>query len=260
MVVFFDIDGTIVDNATQIIPDSAVEAIRLLRRNGHIPVVNTGRPFGHIDPRIRQLEFDGWICACGMEVILNGTFLHRDYSSEALCSFVFDQCKKNRMLIQAEAADALYYDADMTYTPAPLQEAARLAKKGIRVMPYQEAEDRSFIKFVTHETQESDRAAFLAAVEPFFHPIIHPGTMIEYSKQGNTKAKGMERLLEALHIPGAETFAIGDSENDLPMFAVAGTTICMGDGMENLKKAATYITDPVLGDGVFHALRHFGLI
>ena len=90
--------------------------------------------------------------------------------------------------------------------------------------------------------------------------MIHPGTMIEYSKRGNTKAKGMERLLEALHIPRAETFAIGDSENDLPMFAVAGTTICMGDGMENLKKAADHITDPVLGDGVFHALRHFGLI
>ena len=30
MVVFFDIDGTIVDNETQIIPESTVEAIRLL--------------------------------------------------------------------------------------------------------------------------------------------------------------------------------------------------------------------------------------
>ena len=52
MVVFFDIDGTIVDNETQIIPDSTVEAIRLLKQNGHIPVVNTGRPYGQVDPRI----------------------------------------------------------------------------------------------------------------------------------------------------------------------------------------------------------------
>ena len=44
MVVFFDIDGTVVDNDTQIIPDSTVEAIRLLRENGHLSVVNTGRP------------------------------------------------------------------------------------------------------------------------------------------------------------------------------------------------------------------------
>ena len=79
MVVFFDIDGTIVDDATQIIPESAVEAIGALRRNGHLPVVNTGRPFGHIDPRVRAMDFGGWICGCGMEVILNGEFVYQDY-------------------------------------------------------------------------------------------------------------------------------------------------------------------------------------
>lgn len=260
MVVFFDIDGTVVDNDTQIIPESAVEAIRLLRRNGHIPVVNTGRPFGQIDPRVRALDFDGWICACGMEVILNGEFLFKDYPAPELCSFVIEQCSKNKMLIQAETATHLYYDGTLAYTPAPLQEADRLAKKGIQVVPYQSVEDRSFIKFVTHETDESNRAAFLEAVEPYFEYMIHRGTMIEYTKRGHTKAGGMERLLKALNIPREETFAIGDSENDLPMFAMAGTTICMGDGMDKAKAAATYVTDSVLEDGIFNALRHFGLI
>ena len=46
----------------------------------------------------------------------------------------------------------------------------------------------------------------------------------------------------------------------LPMFAMAGTTICLGDGVESVKAAADYVTDPVLGDGVFNALRHYGLI
>ena len=260
MVVFFDIDGTVVDNDTQIIPESAVEAIRLLRENGHLPVVNTGRPFGQIDPRIRALDFGGWICACGMEVIVNGEFVYQDYPTPELCAFVIDQCSKNKMLIQAETATSLYYDGTMTYTPAPLQEANRLAEKGIRVIPYQEVEDRSFIKFVTHETEESNRAAFLAAMEPFFEPMIHRGTMIEYTKRGNTKARGMELLMQKLQIPKEETFAIGDSENDLPMFAVAGTTICMGDGMDKLKEVASYITDPVLGDGIYNGLKHFGLI
>ena len=260
MVVFFDIDGTIVDNETQIIPESTVEAIRLLRRNGHIPVVNTGRPFGQMDPRILELGFDGWVCACGMEVILNGEFLYQDYPSEEVCNFIIDQCEKHNMLIQAETAGDLYYNGDRAYTPAPLREADRLAKKGIRVIPYQTVENRSFIKFVTHETEESDRAGFLAASAPYFDPIIHRGTMIEYCKQGNTKARGMELLLRTLGTPKEETFAIGDSENDLTMFAVAGTTICMGDGMEKLKAAATYVTDAVLDDGIFNALRHFGLI
>lgn len=260
MVVFFDIDGTIVDNETQIIPESTVEAIRLLRSNGHVPVVNTGRPFGQLDPRIRELGFDGWVCACGMEVILKGEFLYQDYPSREVCEFIIEQCDKYRMLIQAETDKELYYNGDREYTPAPLREASRLAKKGIRVIPYQSVEDRSFIKFVTHETEESDRAGFLAATTPYFDAMIHRGGMIEYCKRGNTKARGMERLLQILGTPREETFAIGDSENDLTMFSVAGTTICMGDGMESLKAEAMYVTDSVLENGIFNALRHFGLI
>ena len=260
MVVFFDIDGTIVDNETQIIPDSTVEAIRLLKQNGHIPVVNTGRPYGQVDPRFLELGFDGWVCACGMELLLNGEFVYQDYPSKQLCDYIIEQCEKHNMLIQAETDKELYYNGERTYTPAPLREANRLAKKGIHVIPYQSVEDRRFIKFVTHETEESDRAGFLEATRAYFDPMIHRGTMIEYSKRGNTRAKGMERLLQILNVPKEETFAIGDSENDLTMFAVAGTTICMGDGMEKLKEAATYITDSVLEDGIFNALRHYGLI
>ena len=70
MVVFFDIDGTVVDDDTQIIPESAVRAVERLRENGHLAVVNTGRPYSHIDPRVRQMAFGGWICGCGMEIRL----------------------------------------------------------------------------------------------------------------------------------------------------------------------------------------------
>ena len=68
MVIFFDIDGTIIDNETQIIPQSALRAVEALGRNGHIAVVNTGRPYSHIDPRIREMAFGGWVCGCGMEI------------------------------------------------------------------------------------------------------------------------------------------------------------------------------------------------
>ena len=70
MVVFFDIDGTIVDDRTQIIPESAVRAVERLGENGHLAVVNTGRPYSHIDPRVREMAFGAWICGCGMEIKL----------------------------------------------------------------------------------------------------------------------------------------------------------------------------------------------
>lgn len=260
MVVFFDIDGTVVDNDTQIIPESAVAAIRLLRENGHLPVVNTGRPYGHIDPRIRAMEFDGWICACGMEVILNGEYLYRDYPSKEICHRIAEAAHRCGLLIQAEGETELFYDETMTYSGFSAREAVRLAAKGVRVVPFSAVPDFSFVKFVTHDIEGSNRAAFLEVAREEFDCFIHEGTMIEYAKRGNTKARGMERLMEALKIPREETFAIGDSGNDLPMFAHAGTTICMGNGMDILKEKAHYVTAPLLEDGIYKALKHFGLI
>ena len=45
MVIFFDIDGTIVDDSTKIIPESTIRAIEKLKEKGHVPIINTGRPY-----------------------------------------------------------------------------------------------------------------------------------------------------------------------------------------------------------------------
>ena len=59
-IVFFDLDGTLVDEDGNI-PPSAALAIRRLRENGHYCVVNTGRPFRDRDPALDALDFDGCV-------------------------------------------------------------------------------------------------------------------------------------------------------------------------------------------------------
>ena len=67
-IVFFDIDGTLIDGPTHQIPQSAVEAIRKLRENGHLAFINTGRTLVSIEPRIREIGFDGLVCGCGTHI------------------------------------------------------------------------------------------------------------------------------------------------------------------------------------------------
>ena len=64
MVVFFDIDGTIIDEKTQEIPASAARAVARLAENGHMPV--SGRPYSHTGPRVKAMAFQG--CG-GMEEV-----------------------------------------------------------------------------------------------------------------------------------------------------------------------------------------------
>ena len=60
MIVFFDLDGTLIsDDEAYIIPDSAVNAIHKAQENGHLMYVDTGRTVMNVEQRIRDI---GWIC------------------------------------------------------------------------------------------------------------------------------------------------------------------------------------------------------
>lgn len=260
MVVFFDIDGTLVDEQTQIIPESAVRAVEALGKNGHLAVVNTGRPFGHIDPRVRKMAFGGWICGCGMEIYLNGQWLRRCYPDKALCRYVVESVRECGVSVMYEDRDSLYLDGRWSYGPGDQEEAERLRRKGLPVLEMSELPEPTFMKFITHDLPGCDREVFLSRMEPYFTCIERGNSMVEYVLKGNSKAGGMEILLSTLGIDQENTLAIGDSTNDLPMFAAAHHTVCMGGGMEELKAKAEFITASVLDDGIEKALKHFELI
>ena len=91
-IVFFDIDGTIIDNDTHKIPESTREAIGKMRRNGHIAVVNTGRTWVSIDQELKEMEFDGYICGCGTYIWYQGEWLlKKDFRR----NFAWRQCKNS---------------------------------------------------------------------------------------------------------------------------------------------------------------------
>lgn len=261
MVVFFDIDGTIVDEETQAIPESTVRAVEKLKERGHIAVVNTGRPLAHIDPRVRKMAFSGWVCGCGMEVSLNGSWLYRKHPDPDLCRYVRDSVRDCGMQVLFETEDgAIVADGKNSVHPTAILEVTRMRAKGFDIVEIDDMPEPKFMKLVTYDWPGCDRAEFIRRMEPYFTCIDRGNTMIELVLKGCSKAGGMEELLHHLGVAKNDSMAIGDSTNDLPMFAVAGHTVCLGGGMEELKAEAEFITDTVMNDGIAKALVHFGLI
>ena len=257
MVVFFDIDGTLVDDETQIIPQSTVRAVEKLAENGHIPVINTGRPFYHIDPRLRAMAFRGWVCGCGMEVRLGDRWLYRTKADPEVCRKTVDIVRACRANVLYEGSDGtLVLDGEFSSWDEGAKETERLRKKGVRIVTLEEHPE--FFKFITVDRADTDRKALVAGLSQYYEIIDRGNEMLEVMGRGCSKAGGMKILMEALG--RQETLAIGDSTNDLPMFALADHTVCMGDGMEEVKAQAEFVTAPVLGDGIEKALLHYGLI
>lgn len=255
-IVFFDIDGTLVDNATQVIPDSTVKALAQLRQAGHLAVLNTGRPYTHLDPRILAMDFDGCVSACGMQVQAGGRRLHWTGATQA-------QCRRMVELCRAWDMDTMFETPTGAVHMGPLgQEAetelARIAQRGLTVS--QDVENMELIKLVAYDPAGTKTAGFCQGVGDGF-TVIHRGRgMLELVPAGNSKSTGIAMVLERFGLDRQDAYAFGDSTNDLPMFRSVGTAVAMGGSPAALCQAADYVTGTVLAGGIAQGLGWCGLI
>ena len=109
-------------------------------------------------------------------------------------------------------------------------------------------------------TDGKDPEAFIREIEDDFEPIIHTINVVELVPKGSGKGAGIRKVCELLDLDINDTYAVGDSANDLDMFEAAGTAIAMGNGSDIAKEHADYITTAMADDGIYNAMKHFGLI
>ncbi len=260
MVIFFDIDGTLVDEKSQILPRSTADAIGALVERGHIPVVNTGRPFTHIDPRVRALPFAGCVAAGGSEVRIGDKWLKKENVPMEVMPHLIDCVRKNGLQVAYEAQGGYYLDGENSaHHPEIDIQCAFMERIGNYIRDVKEGITDPVVKFCTFDMPGCDRAAMVADAAPWFEYIDRRG-MAEFVLKGCSKALGMELILKELNCPKEETMAFGDSGNDIPMLKAAGTGVAMGNGVEEAKAAADFVTKTVMEDGIAYALEHFGLI
>lgn len=83
--------------------------------------------------------------------------------------------------------------------------------------------------------------------------LSHP-TFVEITAAGVDKGAALRRLCASRGISSAEVVAIGDGQNDLGMFAFAGTSIAMANAAPDVLALATMATSSNDEDGVADAI------
>lgn len=81
----------------------------------------------------------------------------------------------------------------------------------------------------------------------------------EIMKKGSSKGEAVKMLAKHLGVSQDEVMCIGDSENDLSMITWAGIGVAMGNAIDEVKKAANYVTSDNKHAGVAEAIRKFAL-
>ncbi len=73
------------------------------------------------------------------------------------------------------------------------------------------------------------------------------------------KATGIKKIIELMNYDINNTYAFGDSDNDVPMFKLCNTSIVMGKCTPSAKLAATYQTDLIEDEGLANAVKKYVL-
>ena len=76
------------------------------------------------------------------------------------------------------------------------------------------------------------------------------------NEKGVNKAYGLKEALKMLKAGPEETIAIGDSETDVPMYAICGYSIALGHAEESVKAKASYTVAGREGAGLVEAIDH----
>jgi len=255
---FFDIDGTILDRENYI-PPGTVEGIRLMQQRGNYAFLCTGRTKAYVANReLLDIGFDGIISGCGTMIefhdkVLYYKKLRRGQVRDAVAYF-----KEHHLAVIMEGRYHLFLDEE-DFGDDPYIRKLN-AEIGGNILPVTGTEADWEVSKFSCVAQQADVPKLREDLSGEYELHIHDIPVAEIVPKGCTKGTGIERVCGILGIPLSDSYAFGDSANDLPMFEVAGHSIAMGNGTETAKRCASYVTDSLRDDGIYNALRHFSLI
>lgn len=260
-IAFFDLDGTLLDNDTDTVPESAQTALGMLRKNGTVICLSTGRDMDTHYSReyMNIVRPDAVIHLNGNKISIGGNLVFRHIVPESLLHEIYDFCVTEHICVGTSVGDEDFYTfpeikayADSSYN--------RFIKRNFR--PFEELFERgtevSALSFAGNTEAEGRR------LEEHFHNLkLFPFSNrlgADIVEDGFSKADGMLKICDYYGVPTGMTYAFGDSQNDIPILKAAHVGIAVGNADAQAKAAADYVTDDIKADGIYNACVRYGLI
>ncbi len=252
--VFFDIDGTLMSHSTHSVPESAIEALRLLKEKGILVFTATGRHLLEMKFLPIPLEFfDG-------HVTLNGQ-LNLDAEEHILfeASIPEEDLTNALKLYEDHTLPFVLVQKDQMYINF-IDDRVREIQASVSspLPPVKAYEGGSVYLFVAYGSQK--QLTSLINVLPHCKMTHWNDCGVDIVSKSGGKAVGIAKILEYFSLKPEEVMVFGDGENDIDMFQSAGLSVAMGNADPEVKKHASYVTTDIDDDGILNALKHFGVL
>lgn len=258
---FFDIDGTLIECSQGIysIPQKVREAMDILKKKGHAVFLATGRCKCFIVDGVIDYPFSGYVTCNGAYVEYEQKAIYKSVVSIEALKKTHEFCIERDLAYYFEGNDYIYVLNKNNPRHIEFKNNWGMKDKVI-VDTFDINEIETYIGMIVLNSYQ-DIEPMQSALSPYFHIQQHQsGLSFDLTLKGESKAKGIEKMVDALGKTMDDTIAFGDGNNDIEMLSRMNLGIAMGNAAIKTKEVADYVTDTVENDGILKALKHFSFL
>lgn len=253
--IFFDVDNTLYDWESRRFVPSAIEAIKKVSKKGVKVFICTARPyaslkeFGVMDLGI---HWNGYISNCGAFVSCGRRVLRNLTMDKSTVRKLCKIATKNSLTMELVTAKTRFLIAPGDTFLANYH--GTYSDSVPPVHPYW-GEGVTGVLLFAPETYD---ALFKSELPDLTYYRFHPYG-VDISEEEHKKGDGISYILNELGLKRDGVLGFGDDTQDITM-GESATFVCVGNGKEEVKKAADYVCPPISEDGILEALRHYEVL
>lgn len=254
-IIFFDVDGTLIDMDRKKISDRMIDTLRELKKRDIILCIASGRSPIAL-PYFDEVEFDVFLTFNGSYCFNKIDSIHKNPIPMGDISRIIENSNKlNRpvAIATSEKTVANGKDDDLIEYFSFANQQVEVAKDFDTIINNNEifqlmlgSRKEEYSKIMKNTTSSKITAWWDRAVD------IIP------SNSG--KGTGIAKILDYYGLNKSEALAFGDGNNDIEMLKSVGQGIAMDNASDELKIIADEVIGHVADDGIYHFCSEHGLI
>ena len=235
-----DLDRTLL-RTDKTISEYTLDIMRKCHDRGIAIMAATARPERSILEYHQQICFDAIATLNGARINLPNAVLENGISHLSGKHILSKLIVRPDTLISIETSDGIYANAEIPEWNATCYDGfPNLPTQGTLYKILVSSKDNTLYGQVEN-----------ILTDDVYHTIANE-ELVQIMSKNATKWNGIRTMLEALHIPTAETVYFGDDNDDIEPIRMCGTGVAVANAIEAVIREADYVAGSNEEDGVAH--------
>jgi Cof subfamily protein (haloacid dehalogenase superfamily) len=251
-----DVDGTLINSRGEITAPVR-EAIHRLNINDLQISIVSGRNTLGVESIMAQLGLSGWCISSGGALTINsltGQVLERHLLDRGDAEVIIRAGREAHTGMLLEQALQIYWEGPRPLIP-DIIDMEKIQLHIVDDLLHELHGDPLKLVLVKDHAALLESEAKLRRMNLDINLVYSAPHYLEITRREVTKGAALANLARFLGIPAERVAAVGDGENDISMFEVAGLAIAMGNAAPHVRQAADLVAPSNDEDGLAWALK-----